>query len=156
MRCQHANSNLPWMLNAAHLAVNGVAAVTMLHSGEINSLNRGLRGNKTKSLIMFYFLGWLPISLPLVFPFSFSSPFLHHPIILPMLLHNICSAAFTFNSQRSWGRTKQVFRHNCQSTYPPTHCWLPSLTVPRKHTFSCIYVWCFSSCVFAVFQCTCL
>lgn len=70
-----------------------------------------------------------------------------------MLLHNIYSAAFTFNSQRSWGRTEAGFRHNCQSTYPPTYCWLQSLTVPGKHT----HFPAFMCCVFllVVFKCIC-
>lgn len=144
MRCQHANSNLPWMLNTVHLyAINSTPAVTMVNSCAINSPNPSLKGNK-RSLSLCFSRVCLSIFLPPpCFPSLFFSLSLYHPSILSMLLHNISSTAFTFNSQRSWGRTEAGFRHNCQSTYPPTYCWLQSLTVPWKHTFPCIYVLCF-------------
>jgi len=42
------------------------------------------------------------------------------------------SPAFTFHSQRSRGRAAAgFFRHNCQSTYPPTSRRLQSPTVPQ-------------------------
>lgn len=123
---------------------------TMLNSCAINALNPVLKGtNEVSHCVFFCFSSssFLPLVSPLL-----SSIFLStiHPFF-QCSLHN--GAAFTFNSQRSWGRTEAGFRHNCQSTYPPTYRWLQSLTVPWRHTFPCIYVMSFSVdvCIYTVY-----
>lgn len=73
MRCQHANSNLPWMLYTVHLAINSIQLVTII------SLNPSLKGNKCS--VSFFSWVCLSIFFP---PPCFPSPFLAtiHPFSL--------------------------------------------------------------------------
>lgn len=110
------------MLHTVHLAGNAEPLAT------INLARLHLRRNKYSPSLCFCGSASLyPLSSPwfsfCLFPLLFSLPTIHPPI-LSVFLRNGAAAAFRFNSQRSWGRAAAGFRHNCQSTFPPTSCSL--------------------------------
>lgn len=145
MRCQHADSNPP--LNAEYCTLSSsIPVVEMFNFCTIISLNPISRGIK----LWFFFLVWIMhVNPPSVFP-SFSLPSIHSFFL--------CITSAVLHShlihRGPGGELKQVFRHNCQSTYPPTYCWLQSLTVPWKHPF-CLHLCFVFLWMYVVCQCEC-
>lgn len=103
MRCQDANSNPPCMFE--YCTISSIAQLIHYSQSYMEQIN---------TLIMFVF----PFSIFYLFN---SMPLLPHPSALSMLLRAISGASFTLNSQRCWGQIRASFRHNRQSTYPPTY-----------------------------------
>lgn len=130
MRCQHASSNLLWMFKkspwsqTAHRS--SVRNASLLHT-DLSKSNR-LTGNNT-------------LSHSLCFSSFVFFSLMHHFFSL----HNISGTAFTFNSQRSWGRIWGRF-----STQLPihlsTHLWLTAEPHRAVETHTLLHLCFFSYC----------
>lgn len=147
---------LTWDVNMLRPILSKCSILYTIYIIEVvtfNSPNPSLKGSKCSLWLCYLGLSLRLPSSPLFyfsFILSFSPPFFP---CFGITLHN--NTAFTF-TQRSWGLTGAGFRHNCQSTYPPTYAdcraWLcqGNTHFPTFYVFSCECLWCLIVCAYCI------